>query len=202
MPTTQTSIANAALRMIGQDRITSFSEGEAGRILTDIYEDKVQYLLRHHLWNFAIKRASLYASNTAPEWGFLYSYQLPEDCVRVLNTSEDEYVDSDKWQVEGSSIVTDIEAPLKIRYVSRADESDFDPLFVECLSAMLAAELAQPITGRSDLQAEMQGEAERKLRLAKAADGQEGSPPVFRRATWVQAKFVPFGGRGPGRWGS
>ena len=190
MASTQTQIANAALRAVGQDRIASFATGgEAGRVLDDIYEKKVEYLLRHHLWNFSIKRDSIPESAASPDWEFDHAYPVPADCIRVISTSEDVYAHSLKWQLEGQSIVTDITSPLKIKYVSRAPESEFDPLFEECLVALLAAELAQVLTGDLALQQELQGEAERKLRMAKGADGQEGSPPVFRRGTWLSAKW-------------
>lgn len=189
MATTKTSIGNSALRMIGKPRIDSFaSGGAAGQILEDIYEDKVEDLLRKHLWNFAIKRASLNASATAPEWGFENSYLLPTDCIRVVSIEDDGYVYPEKWQVEGRYVVTDSPAPLKIKYIRRAAESEFDSSFKECLSSILAAEMAQALTGSQELQAEMQSEAERKFRLAKGADGQEGTPPTLKLNTWVRAK--------------
>ena len=196
-------IGNQALAMIGVGRISSWTDSEAGRVLTDIYEAKVKDLLRKHPWNFAIKRASIQKNAAAPEWGYANSFNLPADCVRVLETSEDKYAFSETWKVESGVIVTDISSPLEILYVARVGEDKFDPAFTECLASMLARELAQPLTGNLDLQAEMQSEAERKFRLAKGADGQEGSPPVFRRATWVSSKFAyPSRGNDNSRWGS
>ena len=201
MATTKTSIGSAALRMLGKPRIDSFaSGGPAGQVLEDIYEDKVEDLLRKHIWNFAVTRDSLSETTPAPAWGFDHSYALPTDCLRVLSIEDDEYTSGEKWQVEGRVIVTDCDAPLKIRYIRRADEHEFDSAFKECLAAVLAAEMAQALTKNIDLQDELQKEAERKFRLAKGADGQEGTAPTLKLRTWVSAKHHGAGGD-PSRWG-
>jgi len=204
MAASKIDIANIALRMIKAKRIGSFGDDtEAARVLTDIYEDKVEYLLREHLWNFAVKRASLQAASPSPEWGFANSFELPSDCVRVVETDDDIYAHSEKWQVEGRKIVTDLDAPLNIKYVARVDEVEFDPAFRECLAAELAAELALPLTGSLEIADEKRKRAEDKFRSAKADDGQEGTPPVFKRNTWVSAKWYGTRhGDNPGRWGS
>ena len=201
---TQTSIGNAALRMLGKPRIDSFATGgPAGQILIDIYEDKVEYLLRGHVWNFALARKSLSETTPAPTWGPDHAYALPGDFVRIVSIEGDEDRIAGRWQVEGGTIVTDYDAPLKVLYIRRADESEFDASFTECLAAMLAAEMAQALTGNLELQNELQQEAERKFRQAKGADGQEGTPPVMRRDTWVAAhNGLSARSNNPGRWGN
>lgn len=188
------SIANAALRMIGEDRIESFASGdEAGRILDDIYEDKVRYALRLHPWNFAIKRESLYQTTPTPEYEFSYGYRLPDDCLRVLETSEDVLSGSRDWQVEGRTIVTSIGPPLKIKYIARVSEENFEPAFAEYVSALLATELAEPITGNGEVIDRVNRKLEPKFRLAKSNDGQEGTPQRLRQGTWVDAHAGYYG---------
>ena len=58
--TTQVSICNMALRLIGATRITSITaSSEEARVLNDIWTDTLDEVLAAHPWNFAIKRATL-----------------------------------------------------------------------------------------------------------------------------------------------
>ena len=85
-------IANAALRKLGQSPITSFSEAnKAGRIANERFAESRDALLAEHPWNFALKRVSLAASATAPEWGYNNAFPLPTDYIRM-------------YEVEGESL--------------------------------------------------------------------------------------------------
>uniref|UniRef100_A0A6M3IYR8 Putative tail tubular protein n=1 Tax=viral metagenome TaxID=1070528 RepID=A0A6M3IYR8_9ZZZZ len=60
--TTQTTICNQALRLIGAKKITIITQAvEEARVLNDIWTDMLDEVLASHPWNFAIKRASLTA---------------------------------------------------------------------------------------------------------------------------------------------
>lgn len=179
MASSEVEICNRALDAIGAPTITALTEGtrQAGicnRYFPQLRDD----VLAAHPWNFAIKRAVLPALETAPAWGFDYAYQIPTDCLRVVEVEgEDAIVPPSAWQVESGSIVTDMTAPLYIRYISRVTETGlFAPLFVSALAARIAAEIAQPLTGSSDIRGRMQKEFADQMRRARSADGQEGTP--------------------------
>jgi hypothetical protein len=78
-------IANRALRLIGGERITSFTQGtpNANKV-TDLYDELVDDLLRYP-WNFATKRVKLAQSSTAPTFEFDHAYTLPSDWIYTVS---------------------------------------------------------------------------------------------------------------------
>ncbi len=187
------SIVNAALIKLGEGTIASLTEdSKAARLANSIYADIRDAVLQAHPWNFALARASLSASSTAPSWGYDAAFPLPETptkCLRVLRVKDDEYQDVE-WKVEGREILTDESAPLYILYVKQAtDPGQYTPLFVECLAARLAAELAEPLKQSSSMTEAMRQLYERKLAEARTADAQEGTPEVITANEWIEARY-------------
>lgn len=186
----EVGIANAALRKLGQSPITSFSENsKAARLANERYEDVRDELLYRHPWNFAMKRDSRAASTTPPAWGYTAAYPLPTDYIRMHEVNG-ENEGTGKWKVEDGSVVTDLEAPLEIRYVYRVtDANRMNSSFREALASVLAADWAEDITGDDTVVQT----AERKSRIAVAQarsnDGQEGIPDQFEADEWTNARY-------------
>jgi len=132
-------------------------------------------LLRSHPWNFAEKRTTLTpVVGTTPTMDYAYFFDLPSDCLKLRKLS-DEAVDS-PYKVEGRRIACDDPA-ISILYTYRiTDPTYFDPIFVDCLVAMLAWKISYPI--RKDVNFEKAKEVVFKdiLLNAKATDAQEGTP--------------------------
>jgi hypothetical protein len=183
-------IASAALRKIGQPPITAFTEdSKAGRLANARFSELRDALLEKHPWNFAMKRASLSASTTSPDWGYANAFPLPTDYIRVFEVNG-ENEESGKWKVENGEIVTDLSAPLDIRYVYRVtDANRMTAGFREALASVCAADWAEDITG-DDSVVEI---AERKMRIAVAQarsnDGQEGFPDQIEADEWLDARY-------------
>lgn len=181
------AICNVGLRLLGANTITAIDEGTKNADLCqDLWDDVLDAVLRDHPWNCAMERAQLSADVTGPlyEWG--YSYTLPTDpyCLRVLGTSNDEYVDDNgapmyPYVIEGRKILTDV-SELYIKYTGRiTDPNDFDSLIKNALSKAMAKELAYPITkSLQTLQAmtNLYGDA---IMRAKQVDAQEGDNDVL-----------------------
>ena len=183
-------IANAALRKLGQPPITSFSENsKAARLANERFADSRDELLERHPWNFAMKRGSLAASATAPEWGFTTAFPLPADYIRVFEVNgEDLY--TNKWKIEDGSIVTDLDAPLKVRYVYRVEDANrMISGFREALASVLAADWAEDITGDSDVTVTKERKARIAVAQARSDDGQEGTPDKFEANEWLDARL-------------
>ena len=90
---------------------------------------------------------------------------------------------------DGTVIVTDLPAPLKIRYIARVINPDLmDPGFRKALAYACAVEWAEPITGTKSVYEMVAQEALMVLREAKSEDGQEGSPDAFVINTWLNAR--------------
>lgn len=158
--TSQVGIVNNALIKLGEQTIISIDDDtNAVRTMKAIYEKVRDAELRQNRWNFSMKRASLSALTDAPAWGYDYHYQLPSDCLR-LDMIEDSYVVQNLdvyrqdenlfYRIEGRKILTDVEAPLNIRYIYRVeDTNEYDALFVDTFAARLAYEACERITQSS-----------------------------------------------------
>lgn len=153
----QVEIANRALTKLGAARIISFGDdNKQARAVQSMFAIVRDAELRAHVWSFAVKRASLAALVSTPDWGFEYEYELPSDCLRLLQVNDffqgpsmDDYRNQStaEYMLEGNKILTDYTAPLKIRYIKREqDTAQWDSTFVEAIACRLAAEMAEDLT--------------------------------------------------------
>ncbi len=183
----ETSIANAALTHLGERRIEDLNEiGKTASILNDKYGETRDELLRLHVWNFATKRVQIAADATAPLWGFSNQYTLPADCLRLVEVSNSENYD---YRVEGRKILTDLGSPLSILYTRQVTSPiEMDVLFRQALAALLAAEVAESITGDNTKVDGLRRLALSKIREAKAPDGQESAPRHLEASEWLDAR--------------
>ena len=179
---TKVSICNLALRSVGAQRITALTDAnEAARVLNDIYDLIRDEVLTAHPWNFASKRASLVAEDDAPEFDYDTAYALPTDCLRVIRMEE---TDAD-FKIEAGLLLTD-ESTANILYIAKiTDESKFSPFFVTTLAVRLASEIAYPLTNDQNLAVKKYEEYERKIKMAKSIDGQEGSVETIEDSSWI-----------------
>ena len=191
----ETSIANAALILLGERRIDSLEgTSKTAKLLKERYSEVRDDTLRSHPWNFATRRASIAADTVIPLWGFDHAYTLPDDCLRLLivNDPADE-----RYKVEGRKVITNIDAPLEIEYTAQiTDPLQMDVLFRQALSAALALDVAEAITGTTTKVQEIQALFETKLRAARVPDAQEPSPPQIEASEWLDAREETGSSRG------
>ncbi len=184
----EVQICNRALQKLGSEPITSLADDtKAARECSRAYADTRDAELRDHNWNFAITRAQLPALSADPLWGFGKQFQLPADCLRVIELNA--LNDPDDWTVEGRQLLANAAAPLDVRYVKReTDTGVFDPLFVEVLAARLAFELAEALTQSNTKKAQAFDVYREALRKARRADAVEGTPDALEESTWLEAR--------------
>lgn len=177
MSSTKVSICSNALIKLGDRAITSLLDGSTrANICNRFYDKCLEAVLRAHNWNFGTARQTLASLATTPAYGFAYEFQLPSDCLFVLDTDLDK---NEKWVIEGRKILSD-SSSISIRYIQKVtDEAQLDPLFVEMLEAKLAYEMAIPITGQVSIRDRMEAEYEAKKKEARTRDGMEQSVEVF-----------------------
>jgi tryptophan-rich sensory protein len=159
---TDAEIANNALCLLGVSPINSLSDVSVQAQLADrLYSSTRDEVLLSHLWNFAMKRATLTAT-TAPTSGWSYAYTLPADCLRVVQLNGFEANETqDEHAVEGGVLVTDA-ATAAVRYLARiTDTTAYPPLFLEALALKLAAKMAGSLTQDRTLSAELTDRYER-----------------------------------------
>lgn len=185
------SISNLALTILGADRITALEDNnENARRLTAIYDACVEDVLRAHPWNFAVKRQQLAELTTSPAFGYENEFQLPSDCLRLLEVNDGTNFITD-FVIEGRKILTDDDT-VYIKFIQRiTDANTFTSQFIMVLSARLASELAYAITNNKANAELIMGLYEDRLRKAKEIDAQEcDSVPVIDADLWTMEKRV------------
>lgn len=141
-------ICNRALQLVGAKRIVDLDDNSvSARACDTCYESLRDAELQKHRWRFAIKRAALAASATTPTWGRANEFPLPSDYLKMVPAyDEDNALDID-YEIEGRSILSDMTAPLYIRYIYRVtDPNLMHPLFKEMLSHAMAIGMCEELT--------------------------------------------------------
>lgn len=187
MAVTETSICNSALIKIGVERITALSEdSKAGRACNEQYEKLRDEVLASHPWNFAIARAEIAEVDADLAFGYDYIYQLPSDCLRVLEMDPDY-----EYKIEENRyLVTDTSGDVHIRYIKKiTDTSKFSPVFCEALALRIASELAYYMTNSATLAESMMKAFEKKIAEARSFDAQEGTPDRIIADEWLNSRY-------------
>ena len=149
--TSQIDIWNKALRCIGESRLTSTSDVQkSATLLSDAWAGTYKAEFEANPWSFSIKRTSLAASATEPEFEWEYAYPLPSDCAFVIDCPE---LDRRQWTIESTDDVKTIltkwnqGAALNVRYTSVVDDvSRWPQLFADAVAFNLAMEICESIT--------------------------------------------------------
>lgn len=126
-----------------------------------------------HPWNFAIKRAELAASATAPTFRYLKAYPLPSDCLRVLTVYK-----SHDWKVEvvdgDRCIIGDLDSPIYLKYVADiTDDTKWDPSFQQAFVYKLAANMSYALVPDMNIRRDLLQQFLIQLDMARTIDGTE-----------------------------
>lgn len=192
MAISNVTICNLALQKLGQSRIVSLDEDNSNaRHCNVCFEPLRDRELRAAAWNFALKRATLAASATEPEFFFGYAYPLPADCLRV-NMPTRHGLDWKIEQHEGvPAILTNDSGALEIRYTAKVtDPAQFDPLFVEMLACKIAWHLCEVITQSNTKKQALNAEYLELKKEAKRLNAFEKTPASEPLDSWVAARQV------------
>lgn len=155
--TSEVSIANRALTLLGADLIIALTDdNNRGRTMAANFAAIRDAELERHRWRFSIARAVLPALATAPAFQYGKQYQVPVDFLKLIEggdlVSGSDLTDyrtgsSALWSREGDKILTNLGAPLHIRYIARiTDTSLYSSSFAEMLAARIADECCERIT--------------------------------------------------------
>ena len=183
MATSVVQIVNNALVKIGANAILTLTEDtEAARAANLVYDQIRDACIRDHVWNFAVNRVELAQNSTAPAFGFSYQYNLPSDCLRVLQMDDM----STLYKIEGGKLLTD-DGTAKILYLARVEDVNlFDAMFIEAYSLRLAADIAYDITASQTVAGNAETKYAAKLQQARLIDAQESLSASEQ--TWLDAR--------------
>lgn len=185
MAVSEIKICNLALRKLGARLIESLSDSSQEAVTCNLFYEQVRdAVLREHPWNFAAARVRLAKLADAPAFGYSFQYQLPVDCLhlRQLNSAEDEFV------VEGDKILTNRDGASAVYTMKVTNPVLFDPSFVMAVSARLAAEMADDITGSTSKAREMWTLYLNAMQSARLADSAEGREDEILNDPWLEAR--------------
>jgi hypothetical protein len=193
-------IANRAITKVGGTRITSFNDSSTeARALSATYNMARRALLRRAAWNFAVWRGTLPKLLTTPSWGFKFQYQLPADFIRLLQVndysvalglSDGRQYDDTPYAIEGGKLLTDYDAPLKVRMiVDVVDANLFDACFAEAFASQLAYEICEQVTQSNSKKSALAQEVVMWINEAKRMDAVESPAEAIHDDSWVLAKY-------------
>lgn len=204
----ETEIANRALSMLGDTRITALTDDTKGaRAMNARFIPLRDALLQEYPWRFAVTLVQLPAVSTAPAFGYSQAYQLPADCLRPIEVGDNlafelavgvQYrIDGTNssatapYEIVGDQIHTDETAPLKFSYVARIENTGlFPPVFVEAFAARLAMDAAEELTqsaGKYDRAARAYSAA---MNIAMRTDALQRPPQERMPGTWMTSRLV------------
>lgn len=172
MMSSQVEITNIGLIALGVEPITTIDEATKGaRYAKTLFPVIRKKILRSHPWNIATKRAVLAASTTVPLYEFTLQYQLPSDCLRLLDV-----YNNTAWKLEGDKILTDYGAPQYIKYIyDNTDYGLYDSSLVDVMGAALAVELCMPMMNDANQKLVLEKVLKLKLSEARSIDARSGS---------------------------
>ena len=185
---------------IGGGFITSLADNStAARTLSAIWDGVRRAELSKRYWNFALARTSLAALSQTPAWGYDKQYQLPNDFLKLVQVSDfyispslTDYRDADDspYAIEGTALLTNFTAPLKIRYVADVVNTGvFDPLFVEVIAAKLAYESCYTIVQSYQAREQAVNDYRLAIREAAVSNALAKPPQGFPDDSWVLGRL-------------
>ena len=193
----KTSIINLALANLGQKLVSSPSENtQTARTANLMYDFVRRNLLRAHDWAFAMRWAELAASTVeSPSVNLPYVFALPADCIFVKKISYKDVPPEHQipytlfYDNQGNKLVACPYGGARACYVADVKNTAvFDPSFVACFALLLAAELAVPITGDSEIAKLMLSKYQSKLDEARQANKIEQFEVPEKTSAFLEAR--------------
>lgn len=180
-------LANIGLTMLGEAPILSIdNETPVQQACNILWPVAVRdHVLSEHPWNGALKQAELAQLSGTPLFDWTYQYLLPDDCLRVLRTNDD----GASWKVQigtdgSTKVLLYNQSTCQVEYLFRQTNVNlYSPSLQTAMGARFAMMLATVLTAHRGKLDDMQKAYFHFLAIAKAADGQEGSPIVFASTT-------------------
>ena len=160
------NMANIALTRINKQVLQTLDDSSTSAMLCNqLIPSSVKMVLNQNDWHSARKRALIAPQLDAPAFGYSHQFAMPSDFVRLVKV-ESELL----WEKEGEMILSDEEA-LAIIYIAYPNTPDtLDPLIVDTITTLLAAQLSVSLTSDSTITNLLYQETEQKLYKAKLAE--------------------------------
>ncbi len=159
--------------------------------MNQAYEPIFLSELGKNTWNFAIKRAQLAATSTPPIFGKDNYFPLPGDFL-FLAPEETTFSEPRKrdYQIEDIYIVSSLDSPIDIRYVSSSiTESKFDVRFAEAFAYALAIATCEQITNSNTKLQNLVGLYDEIIRMARKKNSIQNAPVKSPTCSWITTRL-------------
>ena len=197
----ETEIGNAALLKLGAARIASLTDdNDRARTLNARYNPVREAELRRHRWKFSLARTTLPALSSTPDFGYDLEYQVPTGFLALIqigdydvstDLTDNRSAPIEPFALEGRKILTDLGAPLSIRYVTDVtDVATMDVAFREAFASRLAYECCERITGKTTKRQLAMADYTLAVKEAIRANAIESPPKQISDDTWVAARAL------------
>lgn len=198
MVSSKTEICNLSQDLLSGEIVTNIEDPTSAleSLLARWYDHSRRQCLREHPWKFAMKRAIISKSATAPEFGYSAAFPVPSDFIRIISveSSNGYLITPSEYHVENHngqlSILISTEASaLNLRYIyDIQDVSSFDDLFVSYLALTLALSTAYKVTESNTVIERVANLQKEQGRLARSISGQERPPTRIERSKNISAR--------------
>ena len=200
MALSKIDVCNQALLKVGADTIASLdtsSDLDEGTIveanLCNIFFDQaLEETMRIYPWNCCTARTIPVKLAQDPAFGYESAFQLPNDCMRVINVfdSSDQDTNGVRWVVEGDKVLCDYDV-IYLKYVQKPTSVGIlDPLAVRALICNLALKLAIPLQLSDTQAARILAELEQVvLPSARSIDTFENKELLTEESTWITGRY-------------
>lgn len=171
------NMANTALTRINKQVLQTLDDPSTSAMLCNqLIPNCVKMVLNQNDWHSARKRVLIAPLLEAPAFGYGHKFAMPSDFVRLVRVESEL-----PWEKERDLILSDEDA-LKIIYIAYPTTPDtLDPLIVDTITTLLAAQLSVSLTSDSTITNLLYQETEQKLYKAKLAEdaGEQDEKPGF-----------------------
>lgn len=196
----QTDICNLTLTLLGAPTIVSINDDmKAARTLKAVYDMERQNELRAHNWIFSLTDKQIASSATTPIPPYTQSYQLPNDCLKLISMAGiRQQLDQINYRngleklyiIRGRMLYTMIAAPTWINYVQDVtDTTIFDPCFNQALAARMAWTCCEALVGSVEKSTKMMQEYNKKISQALINNAVEQLPDGIADGSWATGRL-------------
>ena len=149
---TVVTICSSALNYLGENTISSFSDGttQAG-LCQQLYPDVKDMVLSMYPWSFSLVKQDLQRSSASPVNEWTYAYTMPSDSLtktpRAVFSSSAVGASpiTAGWEVYEGEILTD-QTTITVDYQKRPLEAEMPSYFVQLVKYAVAMHIAEPVT--------------------------------------------------------
>jgi len=189
----QISICQGALRIIGSARITALDGSTEEAVqLSDAWDVTRDAELERHPWVFSLARTTLAASSVIPPFDYDYAYPVPSDSLRILDVAgyPNRFWTLGRNDDRKAILINGTGGQeINVRYVQKVTTvGDYPAAFAKVLSAALAVELCERITQNDGKIQVAAARYEQAIKDAYLTDAIEMPPQQQPEDEWILAR--------------